>query len=65
VEEAAVTEGIEGAIALLGGPITIGIAAVAIGVYAYDRYSGGQVTKFINRTTDKFGLGIQIGNGCK
>ncbi len=63
--EAAATGGLEGAIALLGGPVTLGAVAIGAGIYAYDRYSGGQVTKLFNRTSDNLGLGLKIGNGCK
>lgn len=45
--------------------MTLGAAAIGAGVYAYDRYSGGAVTKFLNRTSDRLGVVMKVGNGCK
>jgi hypothetical protein len=56
-------EAAEGALAVFGGPVTLGIVAVGVGVYAYDRYSGGQVTRFANRALER--IGSEIGEGCK
>jgi RHS repeat-associated protein len=57
------TEAAESALAVFGGPVTLGIVAVGVGVYAYDRYSGGQVTRLVNRALEPTGL--KIGEGCK
>jgi RHS repeat-associated protein len=52
-----------GAIAIFGGPVTVGAIAIGVGVYAYDRYSGGDVTKFVNRQLAH--MKLRIGEGCR
>ena len=56
-------EAAEGVIAVLGGPVTLGALAIGVGVYAYDRYSGGKVTRFLNRQLAH--LELRIGEGCQ
>ena len=50
-------------IAVLGGPVTLGALAIGVGVNAYDRYSGGKVTRFLNRQLAH--LELRIGEGCQ
>jgi hypothetical protein len=52
-----------GLIALLGGPVTVGAIAIGVGIYAYDRYSGGSVTRFANRQLSR--INARIGEGCQ
>ncbi len=54
-----------GALAVFGGPVTLAVIGIGGAVYAYDRYSGGQATRFANRSLERLGSQLQIGNGCK
>jgi RHS repeat-associated protein len=58
-------EASEGALAVFGGPVTLGIVGVATAIYAYDRYSGGKATRFVNRTLANAGVSLEVGAGCK